>query len=128
MNDPIKGPYPGQPPARAADSAEATIIDSSLDDQRRRWESGERVRVEEYLAQQPTLAGDKEAVELVERLGEPIRFGTDDPLPLLYESGFRHVRTSSFDEMCLSLTGTYERDRAFRFQHIALCSVTPRLP
>jgi methyltransferase (TIGR00027 family) len=58
----------------------------------------------------------------VGELGEPLRFGTDDPLPLLYECGFRHVRTVSFDQACLSLTGSYERARAFRFQGIALAS------
>jgi hypothetical protein len=30
----------------------------------------------------------------------------------------------SFDEMCLSLTGTYDRARMFRFQHCATASRT----
>ena len=58
----------------------------------------------------------------VDDLGEPFRFGTNDILPLLSECGFRHVRTTSFDEICLSATGTYDRARKFRFQHMALAS------
>ncbi|MBI3181058.1 MAG: class I SAM-dependent methyltransferase [Myxococcales bacterium] len=56
----------------------------------------------------------------VEDLGEPVRFGIDDPLPMLFEEGFRQVRNLSFDQACLSITGTYERAREFAFQHIAL--------
>jgi methyltransferase (TIGR00027 family) len=57
-------------------------------------------------------------------LGEEVLFGTNDPLPLLYEEGFRHVRSVSFDEACLTLTGTYERAREFRFQRLVLASRT----
>jgi methyltransferase (TIGR00027 family) len=57
-------------------------------------------------------------------LGEKVTFGTNDPLPMLYEEGFRHVRSQSFDEACLTLTGTYERAREFRFQRIVLASRT----
>lgn len=67
---------------------------------------------------------DVENVRLLGTLGEPVRFGTNDPLPMLYEAGFRHVRSVSFDEACLSLTGTYDRDRMFRFQHVAMASRT----
>lgn len=67
--------------------------------------------------------------DYVDQLGEPIRWGTNDVLPLLFESGFRHVRTVTFDEIALSLTGTYDRAREFRFQSIALTSVTaPAIP
>lgn len=59
----------------------------------------------------------------VGELGEPIQFGTDDPLPLLYECGFRWVRTLDFNELALELLGDYQRDRMFRFQHIALAAV-----
>ena len=59
----------------------------------------------------------------VAEMGEPIRFGTDDVLPLLHEVGFRRVRLSSFDELCLNLTGTYDRARKFRFQQLAVASV-----
>lgn len=55
----------------------------------------------------------------VEGIGEKVVFGTNDPLPMLYEEGFREVRSLSFDEACLSLTGTYERAREFRFQKLA---------
>ncbi|MBI2898116.1 MAG: class I SAM-dependent methyltransferase [Deltaproteobacteria bacterium] len=68
---------------------------------------------------------DEETAAFVDGLGERIVFGTNDILPVLYEEGFRHVRSVSFDEACLSLTGTYERDRQFRFQRIVLCSRTP---
>jgi methyltransferase (TIGR00027 family) len=67
---------------------------------------------------------DQAVREQVSEYSEPVRFGTNDVLPLLYEEGFRHVRTLSFDEACLTLTGTYAREREFRFQHLALCSVT----
>jgi methyltransferase (TIGR00027 family) len=65
---------------------------------------------------------DAKNVELLGTLGEPVRFGTNDPLPLLYDEGFRHVRCVSFDEICLSFTGTYDRARTFRFQHVATAS------
>jgi methyltransferase (TIGR00027 family) len=65
---------------------------------------------------------DQETRALVEALGERFVFGTNDPLPMLYEEGFRHVRSVSFDEACLSLTGTYAREREFRFQRIVLAS------
>jgi methyltransferase (TIGR00027 family) len=69
---------------------------------------------------------DKEDTQsFVDALGEKVVWGTNDVLPLLYESGFRHVRSLSFDEACLTLTGTYAREREFRFQRIAWASVTP---
>jgi methyltransferase (TIGR00027 family) len=73
--------------------------------------------------------GDQQARDLVESLGEQFVWGSNDPLPMLFEEGFRHVRSVSFDEACLSLTGTYRRERQFRFQRLVLASVTasPRL-
>jgi methyltransferase (TIGR00027 family) len=68
-------------------------------------------------------ASDQRAHELVSEMGEPIRFGTDDPLPLLYECGFRFVDVRSFDELALAYTGTYERERKMRFQSVLLASV-----
>jgi methyltransferase (TIGR00027 family) len=68
--------------------------------------------------------GDHGAREFVDALGERFRFGTDDALPMLYDEGFRHVRSVTFDAACLSITGTYARERAFRFQHIVLASRT----
>ena len=65
---------------------------------------------------------DLEPRAIVEGLGEPLRFGIDDVLPLLYDEGFRRVRVSSFDEACLDLTGTYERERKFRFQGLVVAS------
>lgn len=72
-----------------------------------------------------TRPADRELLELLAAEGEPFRWGTNDVTALLYEEGYRHVRTVSFDQACLSLTGTWERERAFRFQHLALASRTP---
>jgi methyltransferase (TIGR00027 family) len=58
----------------------------------------------------------------LEDLGERFVFGTNDPLPMLYEEGFRYVHSVSFDELCLNLTGSYERSREFRFQRLVLAS------
>ncbi len=69
---------------------------------------------------------DDQSRAFVAGLGEPLRFGVDYPLPMLFEEGFRRVRMLTFDEVALDLTGTYERDRAFRFQGIALASRTRR--
>jgi methyltransferase (TIGR00027 family) len=72
---------------------------------------------------------DHAARDQVSRLGEPIRFGTNDPVPLLADCGFRHVRVINFDQIALSMTGTYDRDRMFRFQNICIASRAPlRLP
>lgn len=68
---------------------------------------------------------DLAARDYVAKLGEPFVFGTNDVLPLLYEVGFRHVRNDTFDELCLTWTGTYERERRFRFQYLAAASRTP---
>jgi len=69
---------------------------------------------------------DLESRAFVAELGEPLRFGIDYPLPLLYEEGFRKIRSLTFDEICLDFTGTYERERAFRFQGIVLASSSSR--
>ncbi len=70
--------------------------------------------------------GDRETLSMVGTLGEPIRWGTNDPLPLLYEEGFRKVRVTSFDEAALDLTGTYDRERRWRFQSLVAASVGGR--
>ncbi len=66
---------------------------------------------------------DKETRAFVGDLGEPIRHGSDDMLPLLVECGFRWVRTLDFNELALEFLGDYQRDRMFRFQHLALAAV-----
>jgi methyltransferase (TIGR00027 family) len=66
---------------------------------------------------------DRQTASMVDTLGEPLKFGIDDPLPLLFEEGFRKVRVVSFDEAALDLTGTYDRDRRWRFQSIVTASV-----
>jgi methyltransferase (TIGR00027 family) len=67
----------------------------------------------------------QESHAVVASVGETVVFGVNDPLPMLYEEGFRHVRSVSFDEACLSLTGTYDRKREFLFQRMVLASRTP---
>jgi methyltransferase (TIGR00027 family) len=69
---------------------------------------------------------DLQTRSYVGELGEPIRFGADDILPLLYECGFRWVRSLDFNELALEMLGDYQRDRQFRFQHLALAA--PRTP
>jgi methyltransferase (TIGR00027 family) len=66
---------------------------------------------------------DRDTGAMVDAVGEPIRWGTDYPLPLLFEEGFRKVRVVSFDEAALELTGTYDRARKWRFQSIVTASV-----
>ena len=56
-------------------------------------------------------------------LGEPIRYGTDDILPMLADCGFRWVRVLDFNELALELLGDYQRERQFRFQRLALAAV-----
>jgi len=69
-----------------------------------------------------TNATDQQTRSYVGELGEPIRHGSDDMLPLLVECGFRWARTLDFNELALEFMGDYQRDRLFRFQHIALAS------
>ena len=69
---------------------------------------------------------DLESRAFVEGLGEPLRWGVDYPLPLLYEEGFRSVRPMTFDELCLHTTGTYDRAREFRFQGLVIASAAQR--
>jgi methyltransferase (TIGR00027 family) len=80
----------------------------------KRMAQGDRIKAE-----------DRALSDEVSRLGEPIRFGTNDPLPLLHECGYRHVRTVTFDQIALGLTGTYDRARMFRFQGICAASKSP---
>ena len=75
-----------------------------------------------FAAGQNISDKDHETRAYVGELGEPIRFGTDDPLPMLYECGFRWVRSLDFNELALELLGDYKRERQFRFQHIALAA------
>jgi len=68
---------------------------------------------------------EREMLDLLASISEPFKFGINDVLPLLFEEGFRWVDTVSFDEACLAMTGTYERERQFRFQLFGLASRTP---
>jgi methyltransferase (TIGR00027 family) len=76
-----------------------------------------------FAAGQSISANDRETRAYVGELGEPIQYGSDDMLPTLYECGFRWVRTLDFNELALELLGDYQRDRVFKFQHIALAAV-----
>ena len=67
---------------------------------------------------------DKGQRDFVKDLGEPVRFGSNDILPLLYDAAFRWVRVLDFNELALEFLGDYDRDRLFRFQMIALASRT----
>ena len=42
---------------------------------------------------------------------------------LLYDCGFRWVRSLDFNELALEMIGDYQRERLFRFQHLALAAV-----
>lgn len=75
-----------------------------------------------FASGQKMTAVDHEARAYVGELGEPIRFGTDDILPLLHDCGFRWVRVLDFNELALELLGDYQRERQFRFQRIALAA------
>lgn len=66
---------------------------------------------------------DEQTRAYVGELGEPIRYGSDDILPLLHDCGFRWVRSLDFNELALEMLGDYKRERQFRFQHIALAAV-----
>ncbi len=61
-----------------------------------------------------------QAVEVFKRLRAPFRFATDDMLPLLYDLGYRYVRTVNFDELALMFEGTWRREREFRYQGVVL--------
>ena len=65
---------------------------------------------------------DLKTRDYVGELGEPIRYGTDDILPLLHDCGFRWVRVLDFNELALEFLGDYQRERQFRFQRVALAA------
>lgn len=69
--------------------------------------------------------GELRARALVAEMGEPIRFGIDDVVPLAHATGFRFVRSTTADALCLALTGTYERARKLRFQAMHELRVRP---
>jgi methyltransferase (TIGR00027 family) len=76
-----------------------------------------------FAAGQRMTSAEHDARAYVGELGEPIRYGTDDILPLLSDAGFRWVRVLDFNELALELLGDYQRERQFRFQRIALASL-----
>lgn len=78
-----------------------------------------------FAAGQNLTDKDQQTRGFVGELGEPIQFGTDDPLPMLVDCGFKWVRALDFNELALELLGDYQRERMFRFQHIALAAPRP---
>jgi methyltransferase (TIGR00027 family) len=93
--------------------------------------AGESAIVFDHLRKKIVAGAVRDDKDLASRafvgdLGEPLVFGVDDVLPLLYEEGFRRVRSLNFDEACLEHTGTYDRDRKFRFQGLAVASRAAR--
>ncbi|MBT3219641.1 MAG: SAM-dependent methyltransferase [Proteobacteria bacterium] len=70
---------------------------------------------------------DHRLCDMFADLGEPWIFGLNDATPLMYETGFRYLRTVSFDEACLQFTQTYDRQRLFRFQGFVIASVGAEL-
>ena len=74
------------------------------------------------MAEGDVDAKDMTVRDLLADLVEPVKFGTDDVLPFLYEEGFRWVHTRNFDELCLDFTGSYDRDRKFRFQRLGMAA------
>ena len=76
----------------------------------------------------PRLRQEDRAMKgIIEELGEPMHFGIDDPTPLLADCGYRFLRTVSFDELALQYTGTYVRERFFRFQAVGVASASEDL-
>lgn len=82
----------------------------------------------DYLNRNMVGSGDRLREEdqamrgIVEELGEPVRFGINDVTPLMHETGYRFIETASYDELALRYTGTYDRERHFRFQAVAVVS------
>ncbi len=75
-----------------------------------------------FVDGQNVSPAELDARSYVGALGEPIQYGIDDVLPLLYECGFRWVRTVDFNEIALQLLHDYQRERKFRFQRIAIAA------
>jgi methyltransferase (TIGR00027 family) len=111
-------PYLTEPAVRATATRLATGLDPrslvAFDFVGKKFASGQSIS-----------QSDHETRAMVGDLGEPIRYGSDDILPLLYECGFRWVRALDLNELALQLVGDYQRDRQFRFQHLALAAPRP---
>lgn len=75
------------------------------------------------MVRPPEEGSARDTSQALSGMGEPVRFGTNNPLPLLHGAGFRHILSVSFEQACLALTGTWERERAFRFQWMVQASV-----
>jgi methyltransferase (TIGR00027 family) len=97
---------------RIAEGCEARTV-LVFDHVGKRMGAGERLRDK-----------DEDTRKYVDELGEPLRFGTDYVLPLLYDEGFRFVRQLTFDQIGLGITGSYAREHEFRFQYVAVASRT----
>lgn len=69
-------------------------------------------------------ADDRAVSRVVEQVDPNARWGTEDPLPVLYRANFQHVRTITFDQARLSLLGTYDPQEAVRFRAFAVATGT----
>lgn len=111
-------PYLSEPAVRATAARLARGLDPrslvAFDFVGKRFAAGDQVS-----------PADLETRAYVDELGEPIRYGSDDVLPMLYDAGFRWVRVLDFNELALELLGDYQRERLFRFQRIALAAPRP---
>ena len=110
----------------------AYLSESAVRSTLRRVASGcdrHSVIIFDYLSRQMAQGtnitdADRQTRAVVSSVGEEFRFGSNNVLPLLYAEGFQYVRVINFDEVCLSMHGSYDRERLFRFQHMAVASVT----
>ena len=44
---------------------------------------------------------------------------------MLFEEGFRHVQSLTFNEICLTFTGTYEVEHGFHSRRMVVASKSP---
>ena len=72
------------------------------------------------MVERQRIGRSQELVAMIDGIGEPFQFGTNDALPLLAELGFGFVRTVRFDELGLMYGAGYDRSREFRFQNIVI--------
>lgn len=77
---------------------------------------------EAFVAGTSRYRDQQEIAELVGEVGEPFRWGSAEPGPLLREHGFEDIWTTTFDHLCRELTGTHDRKRGFHHQWMTVCS------
>jgi len=65
------------------------------------------------------LEEERDSYEISAELGEPVLWTNRDPLLLLHELGFRHIRTTAFEQLYTSATG----ERSARESFIHTCFI-----